>query len=295
MSNAEAPFIMPATHGDPNTPYYDLPAANMLPHIVPNSSTPITPSLMRPLQLVAGPADPRLASAVKEFLQDVEFMYDDNKDSTDEAIVVDVDLMGQPLIRDETSGDLVPLEAYYGWSIEFCEKMKRRKRGDSEKDDKQNGNRGRSTSSSRHGDMARKRRRYSSSADGRGRSISHDRSRSHEGRGESRSYSPPLPQSRVAFNQAFSGNMSFEGQSIVTPAEQIDNPLNTMQPPPPGPSSASNYEHNFPVGPGGLPIPPPPPFHSEFSNLSNRNHQRSNENSWFLAAATTEHAKWTVL
>ena len=294
-SNTETPFIMPATHGDLNTPYYDLPAANMLPHIVPNSSTPITPSLMRPLQLVAGPADPRLTNAVKNFLQDVECMYDDNKDSTDEGIVVDVDEMGQPLVRDETSGDLVPLEAYYGWSIEFCEKMKRRKRGDSEKGDKQNGNRGRSRSSSRDGDMARKRRRYSSSAEGRGRSVSHDRSRSHGERGESRSYSPPLPQSRVASNQAFSGNMSFEGQSIVTPAEQIDNPLNTIQPPPPGPSSANNYEHNFPVGPGGLPIPPPPPFHSELSILPGRSHSRSNVSSWLMAAAPSEHAKWIVL
>lgn len=269
-SNVEVPFIMPATHGDLNTPYYDLPAANMLPHIVPNSSTPITPSLMRPLQLVAGPADPRLADAVKDFLQDVDFMYDDSKDSTDEGIVVDVDQMGQPLARDETTGDLVPLEAYYGWSIDFCEKMKRRRRGAPDESDKQNGHRGRSRSSSQDRDTARKRRRYSSSADGRGRSVNRYRSGSRGARGESGSYSPPLPQHRVAFRQALPAAMSFQGQSIVTPIEQIDNPLNTLQPPPPGPSSASNYEHNFPVGPGGLPIPPPPPFHSEFSFSPNR-------------------------
>ncbi|KAL8793113.1 MAG: hypothetical protein Q9195_004319 [Heterodermia aff. obscurata] len=123
-----APFIMPAAHGDNTTPYYDLPAGNMMPHILPNSSTPINPQLVKPLQFIAGPADELLANAVKAFMNDVELLYGIGADDL-KNVVMDIDELGQPAIRDEITGDLIDGESYYGWSRAFCEKMKRRRSG----------------------------------------------------------------------------------------------------------------------------------------------------------------------
>lgn len=60
----DVPFVMPSTHGDPSTPYYDLPAGNMVPHIIPNSTMPIRPESIKPLQFLAGPADTKLVNAL---------------------------------------------------------------------------------------------------------------------------------------------------------------------------------------------------------------------------------------
>ncbi|KZF20356.1 hypothetical protein L228DRAFT_240885 [Xylona heveae TC161] len=121
------PFVMPANHGDPSIPYYDLPAGNMMPHIIPNSTAPINPQLMKPLQFVAGPADESLVTVVKDFLQDVNNTFDQEAD-IDNGTVQDIDELGQPIILDEVSGERLG-EAYYGWSHAFCEKMKRRREG----------------------------------------------------------------------------------------------------------------------------------------------------------------------
>ena len=98
-SKGEAPFIMPATHGDPSTPFYDLPAGNMMPHIIPNSTHPINPQHLTPLQFAAGPADQDLVMSVKAFLEDVEsahfFALDDEGRHT-----MDIDDMGQVLMRE---------------------------------------------------------------------------------------------------------------------------------------------------------------------------------------------------
>lgn len=123
LGGRDAPYLVPATHGDPSTPYYDLPAANMMPLITPNSSRPINTYKMKPLQFTAGPADQVLTTAVKKLLDDVERLYDVTH-SKYEGIVVDRDIMGQPMIRDSNSGE-VSRESYYGWSQEFCRKMKR--------------------------------------------------------------------------------------------------------------------------------------------------------------------------
>jgi hypothetical protein len=265
-----APYMLPAAHGDPSTPFYDLPAATMLPHIVPNSRAPIRPSLMKPLQFVAGPARMDLVEAVQDLLKEVENMYDDTKHAMDEGIVVDVDMMGQPLVKDNLTGKAVPLEAYYGWSIEFCDKMKRMKRGESDLDDR-NARRSRSRSSGRDS-RSRKRRRYTESQSrSRSRSRSRRRSRGHDEREVS--YSPPpaiAAQPKMTmppFNRHLSGIMASSGQPLATPVDQIDNPMTTVQPAAPGPGTANNYQHNFQVGPGGLPIPPPPPFHTGMPSL----------------------------
>ncbi|EON63059.1 hypothetical protein W97_02286 [Coniosporium apollinis CBS 100218] len=149
----DAPYIMPATHGDPSTPYYDLPAGNMIHLIRPNSPSPIDIRQMKALQLPIGPVHKSLVNAVQEFLKDVDRIYDPAHHD-DEGIVADIDEMGQTMVRDE-AGDLVPSEAYYGWSLAFCQQMKKRRL---EGPPKNNGDRGRGRSRSRFEERSPQRR-----------------------------------------------------------------------------------------------------------------------------------------
>lgn len=279
----DQPYVMPASHGDPSTPYYDLPAGNLMPHIMPNKSVPIRPDDIRALQLVAGPADDTLAVAVKDFMIAVEKI--DNhviEVRDDEGIVEDVDELGQPLFLDE-AGELASGHTYYGWSREFCEKM----RGRNGKNFTRPG-RERSYSSSRSRSRGpRKRRRYSSSAsrtsDSSSRSRSRNRSphnnlrnsrrentspdnRHHENRSspQSRQYSstfrPAVVQSETRLSADKAPFYQTHGQISRPPGY----PLPEGIPPPPSvsPSSMDFIQHAFPpplMGSGNLPIPPPRP------------------------------------
>ncbi|KXG49610.1 RNA polymerase II, large subunit, CTD [Penicillium griseofulvum] len=115
----DVPFILPSTHGDPSTPWYDLPAGNLLPHIIPNSTLPIQPESVKPIQLLAGPADKELVDAVKSYLGDVDKLFNP------EAILydpdTDMDEMGQTVIRGENTSDILDGRHYYGWSLDFCQ------------------------------------------------------------------------------------------------------------------------------------------------------------------------------
>ncbi|KAL8923065.1 MAG: hypothetical protein Q9172_003311 [Xanthocarpia lactea] len=128
-SSKDAPYIMPASHGEASVPFYDLPAGNLMPCIVPNSLTPINPQMVKPLQFRAGPADENLTRAVKAFLQDVNVMYGSKmpEQAYDRA---DIDELGQPVAIDDTPDEFSASEGYYGWSKAFCEKMKVRSTGD---------------------------------------------------------------------------------------------------------------------------------------------------------------------
>ncbi|POS73124.1 hypothetical protein DHEL01_v208485 [Diaporthe helianthi] len=142
LTAREAPFTLPSMHGDPSTPWYDLPAANWLPVIEPNSMRPMNPTMIKPLQLAGGPADKNLIDAVKKLLGDVDKVY--AKDAhMDGDSAVDVSQMGEFIERDEL-GDIVGGETYYGWSRNFCEKMRTRryKGGGMDLDDEQRGRRG---------------------------------------------------------------------------------------------------------------------------------------------------------
>ncbi|ROW02773.1 hypothetical protein VSDG_01882 [Cytospora chrysosperma] len=111
-SAREAPFMLPSMHGDTSTPWYDLPAANWLPVIEPNSTRPMNPSMIKPLQLAGGPADKNLVDAVKKLLGDVDKIY--AKDTRlDGDLQVDISQMGETIERDEL-GDIVGGETYYG-------------------------------------------------------------------------------------------------------------------------------------------------------------------------------------
>ena len=245
-------FIMPASHGDLSTPYYDLPAGNLLPHIIPNSTVSIDPQQVKPLQFVPRPADETLTRALKDFMQNVESL-DMPTGNDDEGVEIDIDELGQPMIRDVETGGLVRGEGYYGWSKAFCEKMKRGWNGEdtigvsTERGDSMN----RSPS-------PRKRRRHSFSGSSR-RSYPSSRSISRSLRLRSRSRSPSRQRSS-----------SYSPPPVVSSSQQRQ-PIATHDVPPslPPPLHASSYPlpvqfaHDlalgFPLVPGGLPMPPPPP------------------------------------
>ena len=182
----EVPYVMPASHGDPSTPFYDLPAGNMIRHIVPNRPESINVKLMKPIQFAPGPADEGLTNIVKDFLADTDQIYA-NSVSKGENLVADTDEMGQIKVYDELTRERVD-DTYYGWSRAFCENMKKRRSKNSgsrcERSISQSVTRSRSRSRSYSRDPSRRRgRRYSdtrSHSNGRSRSRSYSASHSRE-------------------------------------------------------------------------------------------------------------------
>jgi hypothetical protein len=266
----ELPFVMPSTHGDPSVPYFDLPAGNLMPHIMPNSSAAIRPDQVRALQFVPGPADDGLVHALKDFLKDADNINNTAQPDVS-AIVTEIDDLGQVCYQDE-NGDVIGGDTYYGWSRAFCEKMKKRKEGGSSRE-----TRARSYSSSRSPSRSRsrsprKRRRYSDSI--RSSSASHSSSdRSRGPRNSRRDDSLPRRTSRDQRKKSRSRSYS-PNQSLPLPAPrlpQTDSHLRrgfaSKLPPA---TIAQNLPPSFhmlpnqiafqpPLGPGGLPLPPPPP------------------------------------
>lgn len=170
QEDAEKPLRLPAHHGDPSLPFYDLPAANMLPHIIPNSTLPINPRLVRPIQFPNSTPSEGLSTAVQDLLNSAKAMF--NGESIGE---LDSDAVGGIWGKDG--------EGYYGWSRTFCERMlEKRKGGGKEREkggtayssDRSSRSLSRSRSHSR-----RRRRRSSSYSTSRSRSRSGSRSRSH--------------------------------------------------------------------------------------------------------------------
>ncbi|KAL2268610.1 hypothetical protein VTJ83DRAFT_3456 [Remersonia thermophila] len=156
-----APWVLPAMHGDPTTPWYDLPAGNWLPVLEPNSARPMNPSMIKPLVLSQGPADKALVNAAKDLLAAVDRIYSTDG-GHDENAAFDINQLGERIDTDEVTGEAMGGETYYGWSRAFCEKMKRRGRNENEQDD-----RGRTSSSrsySRAETRSRSRRRGHSEA-----------------------------------------------------------------------------------------------------------------------------------
>jgi CID domain len=190
----DAPFVLPASHGDPNTPYYDLPAGNLLPHIIPNTNLPIDPHQVKPLHFVAGPADENLATAVKHFLVEADHIYTPTFEAGDDEGIADIDELGQVVVRAALT-DMVIGDGYYGWSRAFCKRMSKRKNGKGEEPRVGEASRRYSDSSSQS-ENPLKRRRYSDSQSisSRSRSQSRSRTRSHS---LSRGRSPDNTSSRA--------------------------------------------------------------------------------------------------
>lgn len=246
----DAPFILPSFHGDQSTAWYDLPAATWLPHLVPNSTKPMLPNLVRPIQLAPGPADKALTAAVKALLSDAERLFSKDKGLDDDAHV-DINELGERILLDEITRDVVGGDTYYGWSRRFCERMKDRRKGK---------RRGRSDSqslgssrSSRDRSTSRGRRRSSSSPSFKRRRMSHSRSRS-----RSRSYTPKSPsRSRSRSrrrNDSYSPSRSRSRNRspqhpLPIPVANSNMPFNNIPAPPP----PTGYN-------GPWPPPPPPPL-----------------------------------
>lgn len=271
----DAPYILPPSHGDSMTPFHDLPAANMMPHIVPNSAKPIKPQSMKALQFTAGPADEDLVMAVRGFLTNVDSLY--AHDFENKKGYMDVDELGQPILSDEIAGNFPGGNGYYGWSREFCEKMKqrgiglghigtivgranstersqsphkRRRYSDSGSSRSLDRNFGQSRSSSISSNQGARRRNFTrSSSKSRESSRESRRYRSLRSRSQSRSlsYSPPQAASVL--------------QRPLPPANPQIMQHNQAQGPSPPTSMRfpQTFSKGFLAGPGGIPIPPPPP------------------------------------
>ncbi|EGX89640.1 hypothetical protein CCM_07892 [Cordyceps militaris CM01] len=127
----DAPYRLPASHGDPSTPWYDLPMGTWLPHLTPNSARPMVPDRIRPIQLSAGLADAPLVDAVKTLLRHANRIYANSSATTDpdahdvgDGILEDINELGERFVVDQATGDVLRADTYYGWSRPFCEKMR---------------------------------------------------------------------------------------------------------------------------------------------------------------------------
>lgn len=224
----EPPYLMPSSHGDPSLPYHELPAGNLMPHIIPNRTVAMRPEDIRPLQFKAGPADEPLIDVVRTFLKEVEMIANPYEQLDEEGIVPDVDDLGQLVYRNE-DGETVS-DTYYGWSRSFCDKMRNQRHGASD-----NPVRGRSRSySSSRSRSPHKRRRFSGSS----RTSSPHMSRNLS----------PAPVSPPSFQTQYSTRGTYpesrQGGAFVKPIEPAAIPPSLPVPP---------------LGPGGLPLPPPRP------------------------------------
>ena len=271
----DAPYILPSSHGDPLTPFYDLPAGNIMPHIMPNSAKAIDPKLVKALQFTAGPADEHLVVVVKEFLRNVESLdahgFEDRQDE------MDIDELGQPVLGGENKRNVLEGEGYYGWSRAFCKKMKNRELelGDGGKIMGRAGSIDRSQS-------PRKRRRYSDSGSSRSRGRTGDKGRSSSSsssqgtkrrNGQNSSLRPrnPLREQRRyrsissrsrSRSRSYSPPQTFPVFPNPPPPPNMPPLQQTQAPglsPPPSMSFPHPFSKRFPLGPGAIPIPPPPP------------------------------------
>ncbi|KAL6830974.1 hypothetical protein J3E69DRAFT_328260 [Trichoderma sp. SZMC 28015] len=272
----DAPYILPSFHGDASVPWYDLPAGTWLPHITPNSSRPMIPDQVRPIQLAAGPAEKGVVDAVKTLLKDADYIYSKDSDPGDD-LNTGYSEMGERIIIDEFTGEVIGGESYYGWSRQFCERMKERlnksKKASTERSRSASKSRPRSRSRSLSQDRSRstsppsfKRPRLSSRSRSRsrqrGRSYSHSRSRS---RSYSRSRSPSRTRGRSRDKSHDHDGRSRSPGGRYGNNERPDSRFRSYDDRPPQPPQPSSVPHMpFPPPPPNsmgfpFPIPPPPP------------------------------------
>lgn len=254
-SQRDAPYLMPASHGDLSTPYYDLPAGNFVPHIIPDSSTPIRPDTVKPLQFLAGPADQKLVDVLKEFFEDVDHIYRSGDVDTSESAWADIDELGQPVVRAKKSGEIINGETYYGWTREFCLQMKKRKAKEISSQ-----SRGHSSATNDRG----RRRRYSDSS----RSYSPDQRRYSKSPSSDGSRQDRRPRSGAQTRSRSRSRSNSYSPRPASPPRSFSHPQQINQPPPP-PLPPHSIPQNplYPFnGPAPFPprfaanVPPPPPL-----------------------------------
>ena len=285
LTKREEPFIMPAVHGDPSAPYHELPAANLMPHIVTNTSIPINPHHVRALQFTPGPAEPALVEVVKSFLKDIDLLYG-TMIPEDEGISMELDDLGQKITRDKQNGLVLSMETYYGWSKEFCENMRRKQNNQRRSRSGSSGSsRGRRSMSPRKRmryrsrDASGNRQRSRNESYSRSRSVSRSRSRSppRQGMGSRRlrslsrshSRSPSRPRFSPKFQSgtlpkslpSFSSETSSRTPSTMQIANQQDTKIQNL-PSLPVQERVSNQQVYLPAGQTLQNLPPPPPMPS---------------------------------
>lgn len=273
-SSKDAPFIMPSIHGDASAPWYDLPAANWLPVIEPNSTRPMNPDMVKPLQFVPGPADKRLIQAVTDLLADVDRIYAKDRIIGDDP-AEDIDQLGQRIIIDEITGDVIGGETYYGWSRPFCQKMKQRRKksngsNDGRRGQSMSGSRSPSRSSSRSSSRPAFKRRRMSGSLSPSRSRSQSRNYREGGRRQrsyssSRSPSPPRRGWRDS-NQSQSRSRSRSWGRSPLPQPPLQHQL-----PPSYGNPQQQQQGGYPNGgkqqpPGYHPHSQPPSFQPQIPN-----------------------------
>lgn len=260
---SDLPYNIPPTHGDPSLPFYELPAANLMHLIVPNSSQPIHPAEVRALQFSAGPADESLVNALKDFLRDVDRMDNTFAKFENESIPIEVDELGQVQYRNEAE-DLAG-DTYYGWSRTFCEKMRSRatknaldasSRRSHSPSFSRNRSRSRSRSQSRSRSRSRtqrKRRRYSdSSSKTSGSSQSYSRSVSRARESLSVRGNDSIHQDKLNTRSYTTQNAARLQPPRFEPAQHFDH-----DPPPPHPPILGSSFHQPLTGSTAFPPPPP--------------------------------------
>ncbi|KAF8253150.1 hypothetical protein K440DRAFT_627374 [Wilcoxina mikolae CBS 423.85] len=237
-------LLLPPVHGDPSIPYYDLPAGNLLPLIVPNSTTPINPRLVKPMQFASITPDGKLVNAVQDFLASVNSMFGGMETGEE---------------PDAVGGfGGIDGEGYYGWSRAFCEQMRQKKKAAVEKDLGRGG-------SSREERGRGRRLSYSSDYSSQSRSSSRSRSR-HTRRRRSRSGSDDSRRRttrRDSRSRSRSPPRSIEQYRGFAPPKQDSA---APPPPPPPPPPVAQQQQQQPWAPPqqqqqmyGFPPPPPPP------------------------------------
>ena len=249
------PYMLPAYHGDQQTPWYDLPAGTWLNHITPNSSRPMRPDEITPVPLVPGPAPKPLIDAVQKLLSEAERMFGKDRTWSDDPHL-DMNKLGEVIVLDELTGEVIGGNTYYGWSRSFCEKMKQRRGRDRNvSDPRRSPTRDRSSSrSSSYSPPASKRRRLSRSsssrtASSRSRSRSRSRIRSRLDNSPRRDRSQSLNRQR---SQSPQNQRRWPSKPFAAGTEPlVPHTFQPLQPPiPPQFSSAYN---------GAVPPPPPRP------------------------------------
>lgn len=253
-NSKDVPYVLPLFHGDPNDQWYDLPAGALMPHIRPNDPRPIDPYNIKPVDLRTKTVESGLIHAVKDLLS-----YSENLYNEDEGIVADIDMTGQPLVRDEVTGELIVPEGYYGWSIEFCDKMKKRRKEAKSRDRGGRSGRSRSISSSRSRSLSDDRGRSTSRHRKRRFSPSRSRSRSQDRGGkrirdDSRSFSRPSMGLGVGRRRSPSRS-PYRSRSRSTGRNR-----NYRRSPPPASRNGAHQTSTFPP-PHQQPPPPPPVAH----------------------------------
>lgn len=292
----DAPYILPSFHGDASIPWYDLPAGTWLPHITPNSSRPMIPDQIRPIQLAAGPAEKRVVDAVKMLLKDADYIYAKESEPSDD-LQTGFSELGERIIVDEITGEVLRGESYYGWSRQFCERMRERQKksakASGERSQSASRSRPRSRSSSYSRDRSRslsppsfKRPRLSardrsrSPSRSRGRSYSRSRSRSRSRRRDgsrsrgrhSRSRSRSRSRGRYDSNDASGSryrsiSRQYNDRS-PQPQPQPQAPPNMPPMPFPPPPNAMAFPFPPPPLPGFPPPPIPPEMIAHFMSMN---------------------------